>query len=211
MYGLISRSFLAFCLFSCLLTAKTANAQIQGDFPLDFPMPSFDHFFKRIEEMEKRFFGDKSDFFKDFEHHFGMGGNAFSQGEWREDKEHKIYVIRGVPLKESPLKISVKGGQVTVEGTLEKRQKKHQGSKRQKGLFQQRGIYRFSQQFPAPAGTDPTRIKVENKKDEVHLLFPKVAPKTVIPPSPPAQKMPEKRHTPPGTRPLEQREGETII
>ena len=188
LYGLISHSFLALCL---LMATGAVRAQIQGDFPLDFPTPSFGRLFKQIEEMEKRFFGDRGDFFKDFERHFGMGRNSFSQGRWSEDEKHKIFVIKGVLSKENPLKISVKEGQVTVEGTL----KQHQKDKRQ--------IYRFSQQFPAPEGTDPTRVKIENKAGEVHLLFPKVAPKITIPPN--------KRHTPPGTRPLKQREGETRI
>ena len=198
MSRLTFNTFLVLCLFS----SGMARAQIRGDFPLDFPAPSFEQFFKRFEELEKRFFGDRSDFFKDFERSFGLGGNAFSQGEWREDEKHKIFVIKGVPLKESPLKISVKDGVVTVEGTLEKRQQ----DKNQRGLFSQHRISRFSQQFSAPAGTDPTRVKVENKKDEVHLLFPKVAPKVTVPP--PA---PKRQHTPPGTRPLKQREGETLI
>ncbi len=200
-------------------------ARAQTGLPFEFPGLLSDRFFKEFEELEKRFFGGNGDFFKNLERHFNFPGGGLSQSEWREDNGHKILVIKGVPPEGQKLKVSVQGRQVTVEGTLEVRREGRQKNGQEegqiaRGFFQQRQIYRFSQQFQAPEGTDPSQVRVQNRDGEVHLLFPKVgtgkkaAPSARPIPAPPAPapvRPPARRHAPPGTRPLEHRPGGVSI
>ncbi len=132
-----------------------------------------DNFF---ENLEKRFFGNDSHFFKDFERYFDEGGigqlfqgMGTPQTEWRENEREKTLVIKGVPIEKDPLKISLKDNLVTISGSLKVHQENIQKGRRS----QTQRIYQFAQTFNVPAGTDPNKVKVENKQGEVRIIFPK--------------------------------------
>ena len=132
----------------------------------------FENFDKRIDkifqEMRKEFLGHDLSFFEGFDHFpEGQGLKGGAEFEWRENLKEKILVIKGIPKGKgkAPLDITLKEGRVNISGSLEIREK-------QKNAYRQ-SHYRFKQSVEIPSGTDLHKMRVENKENEVHIIFPK--------------------------------------
>ena len=155
-----------------------------------------DDLFKNLEET---FFNEGFDSF--FKHEgaplFGniLKGASF-QTKWRETKESKILILKGLsPEQKNALKISVKNGKITLSNSLDIQKKGHQ--------FRSQELSEFHYSISAPPGIDPRNVKVEHKKEEVHLIFPKVRQGSIKGPKAIKEKRKQSpQNHPPGTLPL---------
>ena len=145
----------------------------------------FDETFFR--DLEKRFFGEgRENILKDFEKLFENLDlkQRTTDKEWQENEREKILVIKGMPAEKSPFKITIKDKMVTISGTVEVKN------------AHSRQLQQFKESFSVPMGTDVSKVRLENKKDQIHIIFPKLAAKKV-------KGQRQKKNHPQGTRPLE--------
>jgi HSP20 family molecular chaperone IbpA len=87
--------------------------------------------------------------------------------ESREDDKFVYYDISIPGVDPNKLQVSIENGQLTVSGRSE-----------QKSDDSSQGAY-YSSQFhrtlPVPPNTDPDKVRVENSKDKITLMFPKIS------------------------------------
>ena len=92
---------------------------------------------------------------------------------WRETKEHRILVFKVESSNdEIPFNIEIKNGHITVKGTI-KKQKKSVDPITGATSFSS-NVYQFQHgPAPIPSDVDESGVKIEKKKDEVLIRFPK--------------------------------------
>ena len=97
---------------------------------------------------------------KSFEEGF-QGFGAGLNNRWIKDKEGMILLIDGAVAQGGNFDLNVKNGQVSIKGSL------------QKDLGQMgKRVMSFNNTFPVPVGTDPDKVRVENAKDGLRVIFP---------------------------------------
>jgi len=149
-------------IFSVLIWAVTGLGQkITHD--------SSDNFQKRMqlrEEMHKRLrdklihgIGPDTDLFKDMDLMFEdvMPSQSHVETEWQESKEGRTLVVK-LKDKDQRLDINVENGLVTIKGKNE--------------VKSANGTSVFSNSFSIPVDCDPSKVKMDQKNDQILVSFP---------------------------------------
>ena len=147
-----------------------------------FSQDRFEDFDKQMEEMLKQFQGPGlgPDIFKRLEDILrGRGfGRAFfgvenQNYEWIIVDGRCDFVLKMTPVKDAPLEIDVKNGQLTVKGKFEKVEEKSSrfGTRRSHQSFF------MNHSLSIPKNCDAQMPQVLNEKDKIIVRFPRVGPK----------------------------------
>ena len=146
----------------------------------------FDKFLKNFEtEMDR-----EMKRFENFFQHDSFGGidkmSAFFGGAgvepfWRETKEHRILIFKVESSNDGiPFNIKIKDGHITVKGTIQK-QKKSVDTNTGTTSFSS-NVYQFQHgPVPIPSDVDESGVKIEKKKGEILIFFPKKKATTAKP------------------------------
>lgn len=107
---------------------------------------------------------DFDQIFKSFQDNFNGSFDSLGSGlnsNWKQTKEGMVLIIEGAVAQGGNFDLKVKEGQVSVSGTL------------QKDLGQMgKRMMSFTRSFPVPKGTDPNKVRVENKDGALQVIFP---------------------------------------
>lgn len=97
---------------------------------------------------------------KSFEDSFQGLGTGLNN-KWVKEKEGLVLLIDGAVAQEGSFDLKVKNGQVSIKGNLEK----------DLGTMGKR-VMSFNRSFPVPVGTDGDKVRVENAKEGLRVVFP---------------------------------------
>lgn len=117
----------------------------------------FKHFEERMKELEKGGFALPPT----FNHRFRGMENSTTGDEWKETKEGMVYLMEGNLEDGLEFDVNVKDSQVTISGEVAQ-------SLEGGGNF----LRRFKKSFPVPQGTDHKKIKIDQGKEGIEILFP---------------------------------------
>lgn len=95
-----------------------------------------------------------------------FGGGEATEIKQREDKDFVYYDISIAGVDPKNFQVSVDNKQVNISGTEEK---KTEGDSEESYYSS-----KFERSFPAPQGTDPSKVEIQHEKDKVILKFPKI-------------------------------------
>ena len=138
----------------------------------------FDKFLKGFEkDMEQQMKRFEKMFqsapFGEMEKMFPSRENVGVEPFWRETDNQRILVFKvDSSDKEIPFNIQIENGHITVEGTVKKQQKSVNPNTGATSFSS--NVYQFQHgPVPIPSDVDEGGVKIEKKKDEVLIRFPK--------------------------------------
>jgi HSP20 family molecular chaperone IbpA len=98
-----------------------------------------------------------------------FGGGEAAEIKQREDKDYVYYDISIAGIDPRNLHVNVDDRQVNISGTEEKKTENKTDNNSEESYFSTK----FERSFPAPQGTDPSKVEIQHEKDKVILKFPK--------------------------------------